>query len=221
MLNLKIEKSWQKLISKEFQKDYFKSLASFLEQEYARKQVFPPANEIFEAFNSCPFPDLKVVILGQDPYHGLGQAHGLCFSVNDEVKFPPSLKNIFKELKRDLGVEPPEGGNLTRWAKQGCFLLNTTMTVREGEAGSHQKIGWEEFTDAVIRIISEKKTGVVFVLWGAHAQKKLDLIDICKHHVICSAHPSPLSACRGFFGSAPFSQVNEILKKEGEFSIKW
>ncbi|WP_291116185.1 uracil-DNA glycosylase [Flavobacterium sp. UBA6135] len=214
--------SWQALLSEEFQKPYFQQLTSFVENEYATGTCYPSKSEVFAAFNLCPFDKLKVVIIGQDPYHGPGQANGLCFSVNDGVAFPPSLMNIFKELETDIGTPIPIWGNLERWAAQGVLLLNATLTVREGEAGSHQKKGWETFTGAVIQMISSQKEGVVFLLWGGFAQKKGAKIDQSKHLVLTSGHPSPLSANRGFwFGNKSFSKTNMYLKELGIQEIDW
>lgn len=220
-MQVKIEKSWQEVLQVEFDKPYFESLVSFVKQEYASNTIFPPAGQIFNAFNTCPFNNVKVVILGQDPYHGPGQAHGLCFSVNDGVQFPPSLQNIFKEITSDLGIPAPKTGNLTRWAEQGVLLLNATLTVRASQAGSHQGKGWEEFTDAVIKTISEKAENVVFILWGSYAIKKKALIDASKHCILTAPHPSPLSSYRGFFGCKHFSQTNTYLASKGKTPIEW
>lgn len=220
-MNVKIENSWKEVLKKEFEKDYFVKLANFVREEYSKRVVFPPAGLIFNCFELCPFNNTKVVILGQDPYHGEGQAHGLCFSVNQGVDFPPSLINIFKEIKSDLGLEISKSGDLTRWAKQGVLLLNATLTVRKNSAGSHQKQGWEEFTDRVIQTISENKKNVVFILWGAYAQSKKNLIDQSKHLILASPHPSPLSAHRGFFGNKHFSKANQYLKSKGMAEIDW
>ena len=220
-MQVKIEKSWQEVLQTEFDKPYFENLVGFVKQEYASRTIFPPAGQIFSAFNTCPFNDVKVVILGQDPYHGPGQAHGLCFSVNDGIPFPPSLQNIFKEISSDLGLQIPSSGNLTRWAEQGVLLLNATLTVRASQAGSHQGKGWEEFTDSVIKIISEKAENVVFILWGSYAIKKKALIDASKHCILTAPHPSPLSSYRGFFGCKHFSKANEYLKSIGKEEIKW
>lgn len=220
-MDVKIEQSWKEVLQTEFDKPYFTSLTDFVRDEYRHATVFPPASLIFNAFNLCPFSDVKVVLIGQDPYHEPGQAHGLCFSVNDGVQFPPSLLNIFKELKSDLGVEIPQSGNLTRWAQQGVLLLNATLTVREHQAGSHQNHGWEQFTDAVIQTLSEKKSGLVFILWGSYAQSKARLIDSGRHCILRSAHPSPLSAYRGFFGNHHFSLTNDYLSRTGKSIIKW
>lgn len=220
-MQVKIEKSWQEVLQTEFDKPYFENLVGFVKQEYASSTIFPPAGQIFSAFNTCPFSNVKVVILGQDPYHGPGQAHGLCFSVNDGIPFPPSLQNIFKEIASDLGLSIPNSGNLTRWAEQGVLLLNATLTVRASQAGSHQGKGWEEFTDAVIKIISEKAENVVFILWGSYAIKKKALIDASKHCILTAPHPSPLSSYRGFFGCKHFSKTNEYLESVGKTPIKW
>jgi len=221
-MNLKIATSWKPILQEEFDKPYFKDLIDFVEKEYAEYQCFPENNKIFSAFDFCSFDDLKVVIIGQDPYHDVGQANGLCFSVNDGVKHPPSLKNIFKELETDLGKPIPESGNLERWAKQGVLLLNATLTVRAHSAGSHQKKGWEQFTDAVIKQISDKKEGVVFLLWGGFAKKKGKKIDGEKHYILTSGHPSPLSANRGYwFGNKCFSEVNEFLGSKRLKMIDW
>ena len=193
----------------------------FVKSEYSQYQIFPPGRLIFNAFNLCPFDKVKVVIIGQDPYHGPGQAHGLCFSVNDGVQFPPSLVNIFKEIKADIGTDAPTTGNLTRWAEQGVLLLNATLTVRAHQAGSHQNRGWETFTDAAIRALAESKEHLVFILWGSYAQKKGAFIDRNKHLVLTSAHPSPLSAYNGFFGNKHFSRTNDYLKAHGETEINW
>ena len=221
IMNVQIEESWKKQLQAEFEKDYFIKLTDFVRNEYASTQIYPPGKLIFNAFNLCPFDKAKVVIIGQDPYHGPGQAHGLCFSVNDGVAFPPSLKNIFKEIQDDLGIPVPESGNLTRWANQGVLLLNATLTVRAHQAGSHQKKGWEEFTDAAIRALAEQREHLVFILWGAYAQKKGAFIDRNKHLVLASAHPSPLSAYNGFFGNKHFSRANEYLMAHGEIPVCW
>jgi len=218
----KIEESWKKVLYSEFQKDYFKKLKQFLIEEKSNKKlIYPPGSLIFNAFNKTPFNEVKVVILGQDPYHGAGQAHGLCFSVPDGVKIPPSLRNIYKELNTDVDFEIPKSGNLEKWAEQGVLLINATLTVRDSEAGSHQKKGWEIFTDNVIQTISDERENVVFILWGNYAQSKESLINTDKHLVIKSVHPSPLSASRGFFGSKPFSKTNLFLEKNGISLIDW
>ncbi|HTI59375.1 uracil-DNA glycosylase [Mucilaginibacter sp.] len=218
-----LEASWLKVLHKEFEKDYMIKLKAFLKQEKdAGYKIYPKGTDIFNAFKQTPFDDLKVVILGQDPYHGVNQAHGLSFSVQKGISPPPSLKNIYKELVTDIpGFTIPNHGDLTEWAEQGVLLLNATLTVRDSSPASHQKKGWEEFTDQVIKTISDKKEGIVFILWGAYAQAKAELIDKSKHFIIKSPHPSPFSADRGFFGSKPFSKTNEILKKEGRKPIDW
>ncbi len=220
-MKVKIEESWEKVLQPDFDKPYFKELTDFVRSEYATATIYPPASLIFNAFNLCPFSKVKVVIIGQDPYHGPGQAHGLCFSVNDGVQFPPSLQNIFKEIKSDLDIPIPTSGNLTKWAEQGVLLLNATLTVRAHSAGSHQKKGWETFTDSVIRILAEQKENLVFILWGAYAQKKGAFIDNNRHLILSSAHPSPLSAYNGFFGNHHFSLTNEWLQKHGIDTINW
>ena len=220
-LDVKIEQSWKALLQEEFDKPYFAELTEFVRAEYKSYRIYPPGSQIFNAFNLCPFDKVKVVIIGQDPYHGPGQAHGLCFSVNDGVPFPPSLRNIFKEINADTGAPIPQSGNLTRWATQGVLLLNATLTVREHSAGSHQRRGWETFTDSVIRIISEQKSNVVFILWGAYAQSKASLIDSSRHLVLRSVHPSPLSAHAGFIGNHQFSLANDYLVRNGLTSIDW
>lgn len=220
-MNVKIEESWRSVLQPEFDKPYFAELAAFVRSEYASTQVFPPASLIFNAFNTCPFTDVKVVILGQDPYHEPGQAHGLSFSVPDGIVFPPSLRNIFTELNTDLSLPIPQSGNLTRWARQGVLLLNATLTVRAHQAGSHQRKGWEQFTDAVIQSLSQQRDGLVFILWGGFAQSKRSLIDSSRHLVLSSAHPSPLSAYRGFFGNHHFSLANDYLKSQGRQTIQW
>jgi uracil-DNA glycosylase len=220
-MEVKIATSWKERLASEFEKDYFGELTQFVKTEYTTQVIYPPAKQIFSAFDSCSFDDTKVVIIGQDPYHGAGQANGLCFSVSDGVKPPRSLDNIFKEIKSDLGKPIPTSGNLERWAKQGVLLLNATLTVRAASPGSHQNKGWETFTDEVIKIISEQKRDVVFILWGAYAQKKGEVIDRNKHFVLASPHPSPFSADRGFFGSKPFSKTNEYLRSKGLREIEW
>lgn len=220
-MDVKIEESWKVILKDEFEKPYFKILTDFVRKEYQTQTVYPPAKLIFNAFDLCPFDKVKVVIIGQDPYHGPGQAHGLCFSVNDGIDVPPSLVNIYKEIKEDLGIEPPASGNLERWAKQGVLLLNATLTVRARTAGSHQNKGWEEFTDRAIKELSEKRKDVVFMLWGSYAQKKGAIIDTKKHCVLTSVHPSPLSAYRGFLGCKHFSKANEYLKSKGLAEICW
>ncbi len=216
-----IEESWKNALKGEFDKTYFTNLLGFVNQEYKVQTIYPPENEIFKAFDHCPFTKVEVVIIGQDPYHGPNQANGLCFSVRDGIRQPPSLQNIFKEIEADLGIEPPASGNLERWADQGVLLLNATLTVRSETPGSHQNRGWEEFTDAVIREVSTQKTGLVFILWGAYAQKKGEFIDVEKHLVLKSAHPSPFAARKGFFGNKHFSQTNAYLLKKGKRIINW
>lgn len=216
-----IENSWKQELSEEFKAPYFFELKSFLLDEKKKFLIYPPGSEIFSAFNYTPFDKVKVVILGQDPYHGTGQANGLCFSVKDGVQKPPSLQNIFKELYADLGFPIPHSGNLESWAKQGVLLLNATLTVRANLAGSHQNKGWENFTDAAIKILSDKKLNLVFILWGNYAQAKQTLIDPTKHLILKSAHPSPFSVERGFFGSKPFSKCNAYLKENGIEEIDW
>lgn len=220
-MTVKIAPSWHTQLKEEFEKDYFKKLITFVKEDITQHKIYPPGKLIFNAFEKCSFEDTKVVIIGQDPYHGPGQANGLSFSVNDGVRFPPSLKNIFKEIESDLGKDMPETGNLERWAAQGVLLLNATLTVRARTPGSHQKKGWEEFTDAVIAKISADKENVVFLLWGAYAQKKGGVIDREKHCVLESAHPSPFSADRGFFGNKHFSKTNSYLKEVGKTPINW
>jgi len=221
-MDVKIEGSWKKELKDEFSKPYFGEIVGFLRIEKAAgKVIYPPGSLMFNAFNLTPFDKVKAVLLGQDPYHGQGQAHGLCFSVQDGVKPPPSLVNIYKELYSDLGVPVPKHGNLTRWAEQGVLMLNASLSVRAGEPMSHSRIGWAEFTDAVIRKISDDKTGVVFLLWGKFAQEKQTLIDETKHKVLKAAHPSPFSADHGFFGCKHFSKTNEYLAKEGIDPIDW
>lgn len=220
-MQVKIEESWQKVLQPEFEKEYFKNLINFVKQEYASTTVYPPGKQIFHAFEECPFNKVEVVILGQDPYHGPGQANGLAFSVNEGIRTPPSLRNIFKEIQDDLGKEIPNSGNLERWAEQGVLLLNATLTVRANTAGSHQNKGWETFTDAVIQKLSEQKENLVFMLWGAYAQKKGAIIDGSKHLVLKAAHPSPFAADKGFFGTHHFSKANAYLKKHGKKEIDW
>ena len=217
-----IHQSWKPYLQSEFDKPYFHELRRFVKDEYSKHTCFPPGKEIFNAFEHCHFDDVKVVIIGQDPYHGVGQAHGLCFSVNESVKHPPSLINIFKEIEHDLSIPYPKSGNLTRWANQGVLLLNATLTVRAHEAGSHQKKGWETFTDSVIEVISDTKNDVVFLLWGGFAKSKSKLIDNKKHHILTSGHPSPLSANRGYwFGNKHFSKTNDLLIENGIKGIDW
>jgi uracil-DNA glycosylase len=221
MADVRIEQSWKARLASEFEKPYFQSLIDFVKQEYATQRIYPQGSLIFNAFDKTAFDKVKVVILGQDPYHEPGQAHGLCFSVNEGIALPPSLQNIYKELAADLNIPPYTSGNLERWAEQGVLLLNATLTVRAHQAGSHQQRGWEEFTDAVIHQIAEEKENVVFILWGSYAQKKGAFIDPFKHLVLKSAHPSPLSSYRGFFGSKPFSKANDYLIKTGQKPVQW
>ena len=220
-MDVKIDASWKRVLQDEFEKPYFAQLTSFVRDEYKTKKIFPPGNMIFSAFDHCPFDKVKVVIIGQDPYHNDGQAHGLCFSVNTGVDFPPSLINIFKEIERDLGKPMPTSGNLERWTDQGVLLLNATLTVRAHQAGSHQGKGWETFTDAVIRLLVTEKKNLVFILWGNYAQQKGTIIDPSKHLVLKSVHPSPLSAYRGFIGNNHFVLANEYLKQNGMSEIDW
>ena len=220
-MNIQIEESWKVRLAEEFEKPYFAALTEFVRAEYKQYTCYPPGRLIFNAFNLCPFDDVKVVIIGQDPYHEPGQAHGLSFSVYDGVQFPPSLINIFKEIQLDLGKDIPMSGNLERWARQGVLLLNATLTVRAHQAASHQRHGWETFTDEVIAALADKKENIVFILWGAYAQRKGALIDRSRHFVIESAHPSPLSAYRGFFGSKPFERANTYLAEKGLTPINW
>ena len=221
-MNVNIHPSWKSILEKEFDKPYFNELTDFVKSEYAKNKCYPKENEIFAAFNECTFDQVKVVIIGQDPYHGEGQAHGLCFSVNEGISVPPSLINIFKELNSDVSKEFPKNGNLMNWANQGVLLLNATLTVKTHEAGSHQKKGWEEFTDAVIKEISEKKENVVFLLWGGFAKKKGRKINRNKHAVLETGHPSPLSANRGYwFGNKHFSKTNKYLKSKEKTQIRW
>ena len=220
-MNVKIASSWKDKLANEFGKEYFKSLADFVRHEYSTQVVYPPGREIFRSFDCCDFDNVRVVIIGQDPYHGPGQANGLCFSVRDGVRMPRSLVNIFKEIHSDLGKPVPDSGDLTRWANQGVLLLNATLTVRASSPGSHQNRGWETFTDQVIQTISNEKENVVFLLWGSYAQKKGELIDRTKHCVLISPHPSPFSADRGFFGNRHFSKTNEYLRRKGLPEIDW
>lgn len=221
-MDVKIETSWKEIMDNEFKKDYFSNLVSFVRKEYLEHKVFPPGNMIFRAFELCPFEKVKIVILGQDPYHGDGQAHGLAFSVSDNVSIPPSLRNIYQELNNDIGKNIPKTGNLTAWAEQGILLLNATLTVRAYNAGSHQKKGWEEFTDAVISKLSENRNNLVFILWGGYARGKSKLIDKSKHLVLESVHPSPLSANRGgWFGNKHFSKSNKYLIDNNKSPIEW
>ncbi len=220
-MDVKIEESWKEQLKDEFEKDYFVKLTDFVRNEYRTKQIFPPAKFIFNAFDHTPFDKVKVVILGQDPYHNDGQAHGLSFSVPDGIQTPPSLVNIFKEINQDIGAPIPQSGNLTRWANQGVMLLNATLTVQAHTAGSHQKKGWEEFTDAAIHKLAERRENIVFILWGAYAQKKAAFIDGNRHLVLKSVHPSPLSAYNGFFGNNHFSTANKYLVSKGITPIEW
>lgn len=220
-MNVRIEESWREKLQSEFDAPYFAQLTDFVRHEYATTRVYPPGNQMFAAFDACPFDKVKVVILGQDPYHEPGQAHGLCFSVNDGVPFPPSLQNIFKEIHDDIGTPIPMSGDLSRWAHQGVLLLNATLTVRAHQAGSHQNKGWEQFTDAVIHRLAQDREHLVFILWGAYAQRKGEFIDRSRHLVLQSPHPSPLSAHRGFFGNRHFSRANEYLVAHGIEPVLW
>jgi len=220
-MDVKIDSSWKSRLANEFNAPYFEQLTTFVRDAYTHHQIFPPAKLIFNAFDLCPFDKVKVVIIGQDPYHGLGQAHGLSFSVNDDIPLPPSLKNIYQEIRSDLGIQPLSHGNLERWAKQGVLLLNATLTVQANLAGSHQKKGWETFTDSAIKAVANEKEHVVFLLWGNYAQQKAQYIDNTKHLVLTAVHPSPLSAHRGFFGCKHFSQTNQYLTEHGLEPINW
>ena len=220
-MDVKIEESWKKELQDEWSKDYFVRLTNFVRNEYSTKQIFPPGRQIFAAFNATPFNEVKVVILGQDPYHDVGQANGLCFSVNDGIQFPPSLRNIFQEIHNDIGSPIPQSGDLTRWAKQGVLLLNATLTVEAHKAASHQRQGWEQFTDEVISHLSNHRQNLVFILWGSYAISKRSLIDPNKHLILTSVHPSPLSAYRGFFGNKHFSKANNYLVEHGKTPITW
>lgn len=220
-MSIRMEESWKQRLKDEFDKPYFKTLTDFVREEYSTRKIYPPAKLIFNAFDQCPFHQVKVVIVGQDPYHEPGQAHGLCFSVNDGVAIPPSLINIYKEIHDDLGVPVPKSGNLERWSRQGVLLLNATLTVRAHQAGSHQHRGWEEFTDSAILHLANERDHLVFILWGAYAQRKGASIDTNRHLVLKSAHPSPLSAHRGFFGNKHFSQANAYLLANGISPIDW
>ena len=220
-MDVKIEPSWKERLQPEFEKEYFKQLTAFVRDEYRQGTVYPPGPLIFSAFDHCPFDKVKVVILGQDPYHEPGQAHGLCFSVQDGTPFPPSLVNIFQEIKSDLGKTMPPSGNLLRWADQGVLLLNATLTVRAHQAGSHQNKGWEAFTDAVIHCLAAERNHIVYMLWGSYAQRKGAFIDTNRNLVLQSAHPSPLSAYRGFFGCRHFSKANDYLIVTGQLPIDW
>lgn len=220
-MEVKIAEDWKRILQPEFDKPYFEELTGFVRSEYASQRIFPQGRNIFRAFDKCPFDRLKVVIIGQDPYHGDGQANGLCFSVNDGVAFPPSLQNIFQEVHDDVGAPVPISGNLDRWAEQGVLLLNSVLTVRAHEAASHGGRGWEQFTDAVVRAIAERKDGVVYMLWGSYAQRKGAIADPTRNLILKSVHPSPLSAYRGFFGSKHFSQANAYLASRGKEPIVW
>ncbi|MEN0645078.1 uracil-DNA glycosylase [Alkalicoccobacillus gibsonii] len=216
-----LQNGWQEQVASEFNKDYYLTLREFLKDEYQTQTIFPPMDEIFNALHLTDFHDVKVVIIGQDPYHGPNQAHGLSFSVKPEVPIPPSLKNIYKELQSDLAIEPPNHGTLTSWAKQGVLMLNNVLTVRRGEPASHKGRGWEQFTDAVIDTLDQREEPICFVLWGKHAQAKGERIKYAKHYILTSPHPSPFSARRGFFGSQPFSKINQWLKDQGKQPIDW
>lgn len=220
-MDVKIEESWKQTLANEFEKPYFANLIQFVKSEYAAGTVYPEGKNIFNAFNLCPLPNVKVVIIGQDPYHEPRQAHGLCFSVQDGVEFPPSLQNIFKEIESDLGTPVPQSGNLERWARQGVFLLNSILTVRAHQAASHANKGWETFTDEVIKQISDKTENVVFMLWGNYAKVKGKVIDTKKHLILNTVHPSPLSVYRGFFGCKHFSRANQYLTEHGKTPINW
>lgn len=220
-MNVKIAEDWKALLADEFEKPYFEELVGFVREEYSSRQIFPRGGNIFRAFDKCPFDKLKVVIIGQDPYHGEGQANGLCFSVNDGVQFPPSLRNIFQEVESDTGAPVPTSGNLDRWAEQGVLLLNSVLTVRAHEAASHAGRGWEQFTDAVVREIAARREGVVYMLWGSYAQRKGAIADPARNCILKAVHPSPLSAYRGFFGCRHFSQANAYLTSRGEEPIVW
>jgi len=221
-MEVRIDPSWKSLLQEEFNKPYFAQLAAFVRQEYAAHPCYPPGREIFAAFSYCAPSDVKVVLIGQDPYHGPGQAHGLCFSVRDGQPHPPSLVNIFREIERDTGAPYPGSGNLERWARQGVLLLNATLTVRAHQAGSHQKKGWEQYTDAVISRLGEAREGLVFLLWGGYAKQKAKLINPQRHHILVSGHPSPLSANRGlWFGNGHFGKANDLLKAQGKSPIAW
>ena len=220
-MDVKIAADWKALLQPEFDKPYFDQLTRFVRTEYATQKIFPAGRNIFRAFDKCPFDRLKVVIIGQDPYHGDGQANGLCFSVNDGVAFPPSLQNIFQEIRDDVGIPVPESGNLDRWAEQGVLLLNSVLTVRAHQAASHAGHGWEQFTDAVVRLIAERKQGIVYMLWGNYAQRKGQIADPTRNLILRSVHPSPLSVYRGFFGCRHFSRANEYLRSVGKEPIVW
>lgn len=220
-MNVRIEPCWAEQLRGEFEMPYFSDLTHFVRKEYQSGICYPPAREIFAAFDLCPFPKVKVVLLGQDPYHGAGQAEGLCFSVKEGIKKPPSLVNILKEVADDTGAKVPQSGSLRRWAEQGVLLLNATLSVRSGQAGSHQGHGWETFTDGVIRVLSDRRDNLVFILWGAYAQRKGEIIDRSRHLVLASAHPSPLSAYNGFFGNHHFTLCNDYLRQHGIEPINW
>ena len=220
-MNVRIDESWRQVLQPEFDKPYFELLTNFVRNAYRTTQCFPPAGQIFRAFDLCPFNRVRVVIIGQDPYHDFNQAHGLCFSVQDGVRVPPSLENIYKELNRDLGKPIPTSGNLTHWAEQGVLLLNATLTVEAHRAGSHQGKGWEELTDAAIQALNNRRENVVFMLWGSYAQRKGQFIDRRRHLVLTAVHPSPLSAYRGFIGCGHFSQSNAYLQQHGQTPINW
>ncbi len=220
-MNVKIAEDWKALLADEFEQPYFAELVGFVRDEYSSRQIFPRGTNIFRAFDKCPFDKLKVVIIGQDPYHGEGQANGLCFSVNDGVQFPPSLRNIFQEVESDTGAPVPTSGNLDRWAEQGVLLLNSVLTVRAHEAASHAGHGWERFTDAVVREIAARREGVVYMLWGSYAQRKGAIADPARNCILKAVHPSPLSAYRGFFGCRHFSQANNYLIAHGKEPIEW
>ena len=220
-MNVRIDESWREVLQPEFDKPYFELLTNFVRQAYRTTQCFPPAGQIFRAFDLCPFEQVRVVIIGQDPYHDVNQAHGLCFSVQDGVRIPPSLENIYKELHRDLGKPIPTSGNLTHWAEQGVLLLNATLTVEAHHAGSHQGKGWEELTDAAIQALNDRRSNIVFLLWGSYAQRKGQFIDRRRHLVLTAVHPSPLSAYRGFIGCGHFSQANTYLQQHGQTPINW
>lgn len=220
-MDVKISKDWKRLLADEFEKPYFAELVSFVRHEYMAGVVYPSGHNIFRAFDKCGVDELKVIIIGQDPYHGEGQANGLCFSVGDGVSFPPSLQNIFKEVSSDLGVAAPDSGNLDRWAEQGVLLLNSVLTVRAHAAASHAGKGWEQFTDAVVRAVSQHKSGVVYMLWGAYAQRKGAMVDVSDNMILKSVHPSPLSSYRGFFGCKHFSAANTYLRAQGKLPIQW
>lgn len=220
-MNVKIAEDWKALLADEFEKPYFEELVGFVREEYSSRQIFPRGGNIFRAFDKCPFDKLKVVIIGQDPYHGEGQANGLCFSVNDGVQFPPSLRNIFQEVESDTGAPVPTSGNLDRWAEQGVLLLNSVLTVRAHEAASHAGRGWEQFTDAVVREIAARRESVVYMLWGSYAQRKGAIADPARNCILKAVHPSPLSAYRGFFGCRHFSRANDYLVAHGKEPIVW